>query len=76
MDGKGRGNDVFEVATVPMPGGDLAPEAVRGLPGFGVHFLFVNVHDAASLHQGLAIHDDGVHIASAAKIDQGLMGSA
>ena len=74
MDGEGRRNDALEVATAPVPGGDLAPEAVRGLPGFGVHFLCVDVDSAATLDERLAVDDDGVHIASTAEVDQGLDG--
>src|SRR5262245_37762704 len=72
MDGKSRGHKLLKVAASPVPGGDLAPEAVRGLLGFSVHLRLVNVDNIAPLDQGLAIDNHGVHIAPTTKVHQGL----
>src|SRR4030095_3689085 len=72
MHGKSRRHNLLQVAASPVPGGDLAPEAVRGLLSVGVHLCLVNVYDIASLDQGFAIDNHGVHIPPTTKIYQGL----
>src|SRR5712691_3817870 len=72
MDGKSRGHHLLKVAASPVPGGDLAPEAVRGLLGVGVHLCLVDVHDIAPLDQSLAVDNHGIHITPTTKIHQGL----
>ena len=47
MDGKSWRHDLLKVTASPVPGGDLAPEAVRGLLGVGVHLRLIDVYDIA-----------------------------
>src|SRR6266571_3134671 len=72
MDRKSRRHHLLQVAASPVPGGDLAPEAVRGLLGVGVHLGLVNVHNIAPLDQSFAIDNHRVHIPPTAKIHQSL----
>src|SRR5438132_10185869 len=71
MHGKSRRHDLLQVAASPVPGGDLAPEAVRGLLGVGVHLCLVDVHNITPLDQRFAVDNHGVHIPPTAKIHQG-----
>src|SRR6266704_3642408 len=72
MHGKSRRHNLLQGAASPVPGGDLAPEAVRGLLGVGVHLGLVNVHNIAPLDQSFAIDNHRVHIPPTAKIHQSL----
>src|SRR5215470_4037195 len=69
---KGRRDDLVHAVAVPAPLRHVRPEILRRLARLRIDL--VHPRQSATLHQDLAVHDHGVHVAPGARVHQRLDG--
>src|SRR6266849_185173 len=64
VDGKRGRDDLVHGGAVPAPGRHATPVVLGDLARLRVHRVLVHARGSPALHQHLAVHDGGVHVAA------------